>query len=127
MTRSFALVPLVFALCACALSQANPNPTDIRLSRADLEVRMSDGTTCTATAPEADVTLWQGALEGCPDGFGYVVEIDPRSNILRRVVELVVKSVAPEAELPPVASVTITDTRGQTYEFVSPRPVAPIR
>jgi hypothetical protein len=89
---------------------------------------MSDGTTCTATAPEADVTLWQGALEGCPDdGFGYVVEIDPRSNILRRVVELVVKSVAPEAELPPVASVTITDARGQTYEFVSPRPVAPIR
>ena len=127
MTRSFALVPLVFALCACALSQVNPNPTDIRLSHGDLEVRMSDGTTCTATAPEADVTLWQGALEGCPDGFGYVVEIDPRSNILRRVVELVVKSVAPEAKLPPVASVTITDARGQTYEFVSPRPVAPIR
>ena len=123
MTRNFALVPLVFALCACALSHANPNPTDIRLSRGDLEVRMSDGTTCTATPPEGDVTLWQGALEGCPDGFGYVVEIDPRSNILRRVVELV----APEAELPPVASVTITDARGQTYEFVSPRPVAPIR
>ena len=44
MTRNFALVPLVFALCACALSQVNPNPTDIRLSRGDLEVRMSDGT-----------------------------------------------------------------------------------
>jgi len=26
-----------------------------------------------------------------------------------------------------VASVTITDARGQTYEFVSPRPVASIR
>lgn len=97
------------------------------MSRGDPEVRMSDGTTCTATAPKGDVTLWQGALEGCPDGFGYVVEIDPCSNILRRVVELVVKSVAPKAEIPPVASVTITDARGQTYEFVSPRPVAPIR
>ncbi|NBX41947.1 MAG: hypothetical protein EBR13_00430 [Rhodobacteraceae bacterium] len=127
MTRSFALVPMVFALCACALPQANPNPTDIRLSRGDLEVRMSDGTTCTATALERDVTLWQGALEGCRDGFGYVVEIDQRSNVLRRVFELVVKSVAPEAELPPVASVTITDARGQIYEFLSPRPVAPIR
>lgn len=57
MTRSFALVPMVFALCACALPQANPNSTDIRLSLGDLEVRMSDGATCTATAPERDVTL----------------------------------------------------------------------
>ncbi len=39
MTCNFALVPLVFALCACALSQVNPNPTNIRLSRSDLEVR----------------------------------------------------------------------------------------
>ncbi len=117
------LVLLLLAVSGCAALNPSPTPRDIRLSQGALEVRMSDATRCSATAPQMGVNIWEGALDGCPAGYRYQVEIDPRSNILRRVVELVVKAVAPDAELPPVASVTITDPEGRIYEFVSPRPV----
>lgn len=117
------LAALILTLSACAALNTLPAPRDIRLSQGALEVRMSDATQCTATAPQTGVSIWEGTLDGCPAGYRYLVEIDPRSNILRRVVELVVKAVAPDAELPPIASVTITDPNGQIYEFVSPRPV----
>ena len=85
-----------------------------------LTVTMSDASTCRGPAPtQGAETGWSGTLTGCPWSYPYTVEIDPRTNPVRFVLE----EIFGDGVVAPVATVTITDATGRARTFQSPEPV----
>lgn len=118
MRRAIASSLTLAALAACATGPATP--TDVSLDRSLLTVAMSDASTCRGPAPaQGAETGWSGTLTGCPWPYAYTVEIDPRTNPLRFVLE----EVFGDSIIAPVATVTITDATGRARTFQSPEPV----
>lgn len=115
-----ALLPLA---AGCAALATTPSPSAVSLTESQLDVRMSNGTTCIGTPSQAGALTWSGALANCPQGFAYTVEIDPRSNILREAVRIVLEAVELDDLISPVAQVSVTDPDGRVYGFALPRPV----
>jgi hypothetical protein len=102
-------------LAACAVGSAAP--TQVTLDRDLLSVRMSDGSICEGAAPgEGAEGGWSGTLTGCPWAYAYAIEIDPRTNPVRFVLE----EVLGDRIIGPLAAVTITDASGRARVFQTP-------
>ncbi len=120
--RVFAVLAAPLVVAGCALVPASPVAVD--LTRDQVDVRLSDGTVCTGTAPATGAeTGWSGRLAPCSTGFNYVVEIDPGTNPVRFVLEEIFTGLGFDQGFPPIADVTLTSDAGRTYRFVSPPPV----
>jgi len=118
MRRVIATTLTLALLGACATGPATP--TRVSLDRSLLTVTMSDATTCRGPAPaQGAETGWSGTLTGCAWAYPYTVEIDPRTNPIRFVLE----EVFGDSIIAPVATVTITDATGRDRVFQSPQPV----
>jgi hypothetical protein len=107
------------ALAACDTGPARPDRVD--LDRSLLRVAMTDGSTCLGPAPGGGgVEAWSGRLQDCPWPYAYTVEIDPRSNPVRYVLEEVLGAVGADDLLSPIATVTITGPEGRQTVFATP-------
>ncbi|WP_127045661.1 hypothetical protein [Pseudorhodobacter sp. E13] len=103
----------VLLLLGCGVAQ--PVPQAARLSADQLTVVMSDGSSCKAP-------IGAGEMPGCGAGLSYRVDLVQNPNLLRRVVEGAFGALGAEGALAPMAEVTLTDTAGRSYRFVSPPP-----
>jgi len=118
MRRVLAVSLTLATLTACASGPATP--LRVSLDRSLLEVTMSDASTCRGPAPAQGAEAgWSGTLMGCAWAYPYTVEIDPRTNPIRFVLE----EVFGDSIIAPVATVTITDASGRARVFESPEPV----
>jgi hypothetical protein len=115
MRRVLASLLSVATLAACATGHATPQR--VMLDADLLSVRMSDGSTCRGPAPAtAAPTGWSGTLEGCGSPYPYVVEIDPRTNPVRFILQ----EILGDRVIGPLATVTITDASGRARVFQTP-------
>ena len=112
---------LVVGLAACApMAVGMAVPREARLSAKVLTVTMTDGTVCRADwAASGGV----GRMEGCGAGYGYVVNVVEKPNILRQLAIGIVEALGAEGALAPLAEVVLTDASGRDYSFVSPPPL----
>jgi hypothetical protein len=118
MRRAPASLLILAALGACAIGPATPSR--VTLDRSLLSVAMSDGSTCLGPAPaQGAETGWSGRLAECRWGYAYAVEIDPRTNPVRFVLE----EIFGDRIIGPIATVTITDATGRTRVFQTPERV----
>lgn len=106
----------VVALSACA-ALPPPRPESVEVSRSGIEVTLTDRSTCIGIAPDGQPDSWSGTLQGCPVPYAYAVEIDPRTNPVRYLLEEVIG-----LTVAPIATVTITDVDGRSRVFASPEP-----
>ncbi|MBO6603600.1 hypothetical protein [Rhodophyticola sp.] len=109
------------ALAACTVGP--PRPLSVSLTDTTITVPMSNGTTCTDTAPPGAAAGWSGRLQGCPTAYAYTVEIDDRTNPVRYVLEEIFTALGGPDVIAPLATVTITDGTGRTRTFASPPPL----
>ena len=106
------------ALAACAMGPATPE--QVTLDADLLSVRMSTGATCRGPAPASGAeTGWSGTLTGCATPYPYTVEIDPRTNPVRFVLQ----EILGDRIIGPLATVTITDASGRDRVFQTPERV----
>ena len=77
------IVGLPLGLAACVAQPAQPTFVDV--SRAGIEVRMSDRQTCIGVAPGPGQN-WSGTLQGCDSAYPYRVTLDPSGNNVRAAV-----------------------------------------
>ena len=112
---------LVVGLAACApMTVGMAVPREARLSAEVLTVTLTDGTVCRADwAASGGV----GRIEGCGAGYGYVVNVVEKPNILRQLAVGIVEALGAEGALAPLAEVVLTDASGRDYSFVSPPPL----
>ena len=112
---------LVVGLTACApMAVGMAVPREARLSAKVLTVTLTDGTVCRADwAASGGV----GRIEGCGAGYGYVVKVVEKPNILRLLAIGIVEALGAEGALAPLAEVVLTDASGRDYSFVSPPPL----
>lgn len=111
----FVPVPLLLAACVAA-PVGVPAPAGVRLSAEELVLRLTDGTLCRADWTVAPV----GRLDRCGPGFGYVVTVEDRPNLMRQLVKAVDLAVAGGRMFPPMAEVVITDPAGIDHVYVLP-------
>ena len=112
---------VALGLTACATTP--PRPLSVSLTDTNLTGPMSNGTTCTGTAPEGAATGWSGTLQNCPTPYAYTVEIDPGTNPVRFILEEIFTALGGPDVIAPLATVTITDQTGRTRTFASPPPL----
>jgi hypothetical protein len=115
---SRALLPAFAILAACSTAGAAPQPLAAEIVRAVLVVHLTDGTRCVALAP---FTEGEGRFGNCPD-LTWRVTADPKSNIVRRIVEEGLGLLAARDLLHPFAVIAVTDASGQVTTFASPPP-----
>ncbi len=120
MRRLLFLTAATVGLSACAATP--PRPVEVSLSQTLLEVRLSNGQTCTGPAPAAAAAGWSGTLEGCAVALPYEVTIDPGTNPVRFVLQEIFTAIGLTDAIAPIATVTITDATGRTRTFASPPP-----
>ena len=112
------------ALVGCGLIGMDPRPTEVRLTQDRLIVDLSGGGRCTMARPQGEAA-WFGTLQNCAIDWPYRVALDPRPNILRKLVEAIFVGGAASGVLAAVGTVEITDPRtGEVLTFVSPPPTA---
>lgn len=116
------ILPTAAALALAACTIGPPRPLSVSLTDTTITVPMSNGTTCTDTAPPGAATGWTGRLQGCPTAYAYTVEIDDRTNPVRYVLEEIFTALGGPDVIAPLATVTITDGTGRTRTFASPPP-----
>jgi len=110
---------LVLALAAC--QPGNPRPDSVELDRDLLTVRFSNAETCLGPAPaEGAETGWSGTLQSCAYPHAYTVDIDPRANPIRLILQEVFGALGGEDILTPIATVSITDPSGRVRQFETP-------
>ncbi len=107
-------------LSACALLQADPVPSEARLSDTTLTVVLSDGTTCRA---EWAVAGGAGRLDPCGAGYDYTVTVAENPNVLRKLVDGLFAALGADGVSPPLGTVVLTDAAGRDFTFASPPPV----
>lgn len=118
MLRSVLALSVAALLSGCASFGVAPRPAEVSLTKTDLVVTLTDASRCTVARPEG--AEWSGTLQGCATPWPYRVELDPRTNILSRVVEAVFER-AESVRLNAFGTVTITDpATGEVFTFVSP-------
>ena len=112
---------LVVGLAACApMAVGMAVPREARLSAKVLTVTLTDGTVCRADwAASGGV----GRMDDCGAGYGYVVTVVEKPNILRQLAVGIVEALGAEGALAPLAEVVLTDASGRDYSFVSPPPL----
>lgn len=108
------LLPLVL-LAACVAPAGDPRPASVRLTQAELLLRLDDGTLCRADWRAAPA----GRLEDCGPGYGYAVHLEPLTNPARMLAEGIELALGGEF-LAPMAEVVITDPAGIDWVFASP-------
>ncbi|MCC6006852.1 MAG: hypothetical protein JJU40_04155 [Rhodobacteraceae bacterium] len=122
-TRSaLAAAALAAALVPAGASGA-AEPREILLTDERLEVTMRDGTICRATraqAADADASGWTVRLIGCPHAVAARVDLDPRRNPVRFVVEEAFTALGAAQALRAVGTVRVIDASGRVHDFVSP-------
>ena len=122
MNHRIGLFGVVLAgLAACAPGAAGMAvPREARLSAEVLTVTLTDGTVCRADwAASGGV----GRMDDCGAGYGYVVKVVEKPNILRQLAVGIVEALGAEGALAPLAEVVLTDASGRDYSFVSPPPL----
>ncbi|MFN6976948.1 MAG: hypothetical protein ACK4OP_02405 [Gemmobacter sp.] len=117
MTRTV-LLPALALLAACGTVRAAPEPLAAEIVRSVLVVHLTDGTRCVALTP---FTTGTGRFANCPD-LVWRVTADPKSNILRRIVEDGLGLLAADDLLRPFAVIEVTDPSGRVTAFASPPP-----
>ncbi len=118
MLRSTLALSAGLALGACATFGPSPRPADVSLTEDALVVVLTDASRCTMARPKGEV--WSGALEGCAIAWPYEVALDPKNNILRRLVQAVFER-TDAVTVAALGTVVITDPgTGDVYTFVSP-------
>lgn len=119
--RNAILLPMIFGLAGCVgLSPAIPQAA--RMTQSELIVTLSDATVCRAPI---SATGAAGQLTACGPGFAYEVEIVRKPNLLRQMAEAAFGALGAEGQLAPIGRVTLTDSAGKRYDFVSPVPILP--
>lgn len=114
---------LGLALAGCAMLPP-PGPQSAHLTRDRLAVTLSDGSRCIGPRPpDAGPAGWSGQLQDCPVALSYAVQLDPKPNPLRQVVEAVFAVLTIDDQLPAMADVTLRDAAGRSYAFRSPPPL----
>ncbi len=103
----------VLLLLGCGVAQ--PVPQAARLSKDELKVFMSDGSTCTAP-------IGAGQMPDCGTGLSYRVDLVENPNVLRQLMERALGALGMADALAPLGEVTLTDAAGREYHFVSPPP-----
>lgn len=106
------------ALGACAV-QSNPQPVAASLTAQMLEVQFGNAELC--TLPKPATGAWAGPMQDCASGWSAVVQVDPRTNLARRVALSLVTAIDGLAPPQEVGMVTLTDPRGhRTVQFAFP-------
>lgn len=113
--KNIALVPAFIALVGCA-ALGPVRPVTAQLSSDILKVSLSDGTQC--TAPWAPLS---GRMAAC--GLDWRVEPEANPNPVRRAFVELTGALQMSGNVPPMATVTLTDAAGHGYGFVSPQKV----
>lgn len=102
-------------LLAGCVGVAGPSrPVAARLSQETLKVSMSDGRIC-----ETPWAALSGRMEAC--GLDWRVEPEANPNPLRRAFVELTGALQMAGNVPPMATVTLTDAGGHGYGFVSPQ------
>ena len=110
---------LALGLAGCAGFDMSPRPAQVSLTQDQLVVTLSDASRCEMARPEG--AAWSGQLQGCSLNWPYMVELDTRSNILRRLVEAIFQPANGLVTLNALGTVTIVDpSDGTEFVFVSP-------
>ncbi|MDG4647470.1 hypothetical protein P6F26_03355 [Roseibacterium sp. SDUM158017] len=121
---AFVLIVVVAVLTGCAT--APPRPVEVSLDRSTLEVRLSNGETCTgpvAVVPASNgrtTVSGEGRLGGCAAALDYRVEGETGTNPLRVVMEEVFTALGLPDAVAPDARVEITAPDGRAWTFASP-------
>lgn len=120
--KSALVAALALMLLAATGAQA-AEPRSILLTEDRLEVTMGDGTICRALRAEAaenDEAGWAARLTGCPHSVAARVDLDPRRNPVRFLVEEGLTALGASGVLHAVGSVRVIDASGRVHDFVSP-------
>jgi hypothetical protein len=121
---AFVMLAVVAVLTGCAVSA--PSPVAVSLDRSALEVRLSNGETCTGPValvptPQGRTTVsGSGTLQGCSAALGYTVTGETASNPIRIVLEEVFAAIGLPDAIAPRAEVEITAPDGRRWTFASP-------
>jgi len=105
-------VILLLTLAACAPVETH-RPLEMRLTNERIRVTLSDRSICRAERPAEGP--WGGPLQGCPPGWSYHVEPDPRG-----IVQNMARGSGLENIFAPLADVTVTGPTGRSWLFRSP-------
>ena len=122
MLRPVLALSAALTLSACASFGTAPRPAEVQLTKDQLVVSLTDASRCTMARPEG--AAWEGTLEGCAIAWPYAVQLDPRSNILRQLIDAIFER-SETVRLNAFGTVTITDpATGEVFRFVSPPPAS---
>jgi hypothetical protein len=105
------IAPLFLLACG----NVTPRPEAARLGADQLQLVMSDASTCNAP-------IGAGRMPMCGAGLTYSVELVENPNLLRQFMEGAFGVLGAQGVLAPMAVVTVSDDAGREYRFVSPPP-----
>jgi hypothetical protein len=117
------VLSLVVVVTGCAAE--TPRPVEVSLDRRMLEMRLSDGSRCTAPVTPVQgrfgtTVTGAGTFAGCAVPYGYTVTGDPGTNPLRFVLEEAFTAIGLPGAIAPIADVEIAAPDGRRWRFVSP-------
>ena len=118
------VLSLVVVLTGCAATE--PRPVEVSLDRRTLDLRLSDGSRCTAPVtpvpvePRGTTVRGTGTFAACARPFAYTVTGDPGTNPLRLVLEEAFTAIGLPDAIAPRATVEITAPDGGRWVYAAP-------